>query len=361
MPNNRHRSGYVYHAESKEESGDRYALPALAFRGDITIGMDILKPPRLRDGDTIGVIAPSFPLLPEWQDQYERGKRILGEMGFSVKEGRTMGLRRWWAAGTPEDQAADINAMFLDPEVKAIIAHAGGFPAMSVLDHIDYAAVREHPKPFLGMSDITLYHLAFFARCGLVGFHTDVLTHGMGGSWYHLDAPRRAYLLRLYRQILTSTEPVGSIERTAMWECWREGHACGSLIGGCLKRITALAATPYFPPLEAFEGAILFWEEIGRDIWDLSIDLHILRHLGIFDRIAGMLIGKLTWINQSFEGIEYPTVREMVFDVVGNYHFPIMANVDFGHGIANIPLPIGIKASFDGKLGAITLNEAPVQ
>jgi len=60
--------------------------------------------------------------------------------------------------------------------------------------------------------------------------------------------------------------------------------------------------------LEAFDGAILFWEEIGREIWDLSIDLYILKHMGIFDRIAGMLIGTLTWINQSFPGIEYPTV-----------------------------------------------------
>ena len=323
--------------------------------------MEIVKPPRVRIGATIGAIAPSFPLLPEWQGQYERGKATLRGMGFGIKEGRTMGLRCGWAAGTSQDQAQDINAMFLDPEVTAIIAHAGGFPAMSVLDHLDYAAIRAHPKPFLGMSDITLYHLALFARCGMVGFHTDMLTDGLGDAWDHLDENRRAYLTHLYKQSLTSIVPIGPIEPGRTWECWRAGRARGPLIGGCLKRITALAATPYFPPLAAFDGAILFWEEIGREIWDLSIDLYILKHMGIFDRIAGMLIGKLTWINQSFAGIEYPSLREAIFDVIGDYRFPVMANMDFGHQIANIPLPIGINASFDAKSGTFALLEAPVQ
>ena len=174
--------------------------------------MQLLKPLALSLGDTIGVIAPSFPLLPAWRPDYERGKEMLRTLGFAIKEGRTMGLTRYWAAGTPQDQADDINAMFADPEVKAIIAHAGGFPGMSVLD-----------------------------------------------------------------------------------------------------------------------------------------------------RIAGMLIGKLTWINDNFEGIEYPTVRQVVLDVVGDYGFPIMANVDFGHHIANLPLPIGVEAMFDAEAASLALAEAPVK
>jgi muramoyltetrapeptide carboxypeptidase len=320
----------------------------------------LLKPPALCDGDTIGLIAPSFPLLPAWRAAYERGTDMLRALGFTSKEGQTIGLCRYWAAGTPQDQADDINRMFADPEVKAIITLTGGFPGMSVLDRIDYATIRAHPKPFLGFSDITLYHLAFFARCGLVGFHADGHIDGLGGTWPQLDGSRRGYLMRLYRQLLTSTTPVGLIEPARAWECWRPGQARGPLVGGCLKRITALAATPYFPALEVFDGAILFWEEIGREIWDLSIDLYILKHRGILDRIAGMLIGQLTWINQNFEGIDYPTVREVVFDVVDGYSFPIMASVDFGHQIANIPLPIGIEAIFDAEAASLALVEAPV-
>jgi muramoyltetrapeptide carboxypeptidase len=320
----------------------------------------LLKPPALHAGDTIGIVAPSFPLLPRWREEFERGRDALRALGFAVKEGRTLGLRRYWAAGTPQDQADDINTMFADRDVKALIAHTGGFPGMSVLDHVDYAVVRANPKPFLGYSDITLYHLALFARCGLVGFHADTLTDGLGRAWSQLDDDRRRYLQGLYRHTLTSPDPVGAIAPATAWECWRPGQARGPLIGGCLKRITALAATPYFPPPEAFDGAILFWEEIGRDIWDVSIDLHILKHRGIFNRIAGMLIGKLTWINQGFEGIEYPTMQQVVADAVGDRTFPIMANVDFGHNTANIPLPIGVEAALDAEAATLALTEAPV-
>jgi muramoyltetrapeptide carboxypeptidase len=322
--------------------------------------VQLLKPPALRPGDTIGVVAPSFPLLPRWRAEFERGKDALRALGFAVKEGRTIGPIRYWAAGTPQAVADDINAMFADPDVKALIAHTGGFPGLSVLDRIDYAAVRANPKPLLGYSDITLYHLALFARCGLVGFHADTLTDGLGRAWPQLDDDRRGYLMGLYRHMLTSPEPVGAIVPATTWECWRPGRARGRLIGGCLKRITALAATPYFPPPEAFDGAILFWEEIGRDIWDVSIDLYILKHRGVFDRIAGMLIGKLTWINQGFEGIDYPTMQQVVAEAVGDRTFPIMANVDFGHNTANIPLPIGVEATLDAESATLALTEAAV-
>lgn len=322
--------------------------------------MKLLKSPSLHFGDTIGIVAPSFPLLPASHANYELGKNVLRSMGFSIEEGRTIGLRRDWAAGTPQEQAEDINAMFADPSIKAIIAHQGGFAGMSVLDRIDYAAIQAHPKPFLGYSDITLYHLAFFTRCGLVGFHADMLTDGLGDTWLQVDENRRRYLTNLYQHILTSADPVGRIVPAGVWECWRPGRARGPLIGGCLKRVTALAATPFFPPPEAFNGAILFWEEIGRDVWDLSIDLNILKHRGILDRIGGMLIGKLTWINTSFQGTDYSPVRQVVLDVVGDYHFPILANVDFGHQIANIPLPIGVEAFLDAEDGTLVLTEAPV-
>ncbi len=309
----------------------------------------------------IGVVAPSFPVLPQWRDDYERGKAALRSLGFEVREGRTIGPVRYWAAGSPREQADDLNAMFADPEIRAIWAHSGGFPAMSVLSHLDYDAIRADPKPFLGYSDNTLYHLAFLAHAGLVGFHADNLTHGVGDTWHGLPEARRRYLIDLYRRALTEPTPLGPIQLTRDGEAWRPGAARGRLIGGCLKRITALAATPFFPPLDAFDGAILFWEEIGREIWDVSIDLHILRHMGVFDRIRGMLIGELTWINQGFEGIEYPSVREVVLDATDGYGFPIMANLPFGHSIANVPMPIGLEAEFDAEAGRFAILEPSVR
>lgn len=321
----------------------------------------ILRPPALRTGDYIAVIAPSLPLLPEWQTQYDEGITTLSQMGFTPEEGQTIGLTRWWGAGTPQQQAHDINMMFANPAIKAIIAHAGGFSALSVLDYLDYDLIRANPKPFLGMSDSTIYHLALLARCRSIGFHTDMLTDGIGAYWSALPDERRKYLSALYQHVLMRSEPVGALQPAQAWETWRLGHAQGMLIGGNLKRLTALAATPYFPPLEDFDGAILFWEEIGREIWDLAMDLRILRQCGIFGRISGMLVGTRTWINQGFRGITYPTVQEIVLEEAAGYDFPIMAGAEFGHHTANIPMPIGIDATLDTATGSLAFVEAAVR
>ncbi len=211
------------------------------------------------------------------RDRLARGARLLQKMGFRTKDGVTIGRRRWWSAGTPAEPAADINAMFADPEVRAIIAHTGGFSAMVVLDKLDYALIGAQPKPFLGMSDITLYHLALFARCSLVGFHADDLTEGLHVP-LGLDEARRGTLLALYKRLLTEPDPVGPVAPLTTWEAWRDGQASGPLLGGSLKRLAALAGIPYFLSLAAFDGALFFWEEIDETLYDITLNLHKLRH-----------------------------------------------------------------------------------
>jgi muramoyltetrapeptide carboxypeptidase len=320
----------------------------------------LLRPPHLQPGDTIGVIAPSLPVMDTQRDRFARGEQVLHQLGFRTKLGATVGQSRWWSAGTPAELAADINAMFADPEVRAIIAHTGGFSAMGVLDRLDYPLISRHPKPFLGMSDITIYHLTLFARCGLVGFHADDLTEGFGTFLWDLDEAKRDALLAYYKRLLTEPEAAGTLAPLTAWETWRDGRASGPLVGGSLKRLAALAGTPYFPPLAAFDGALLFWEEIGETLYDITLNLHKLRHLGIFDRIAGMLVGKLVWVNEYFKALEHPSPREAVLDVVGDYDFPILADMDFGHRTANIPLPIGVRAEMDAGQGRYALVEAAV-
>jgi len=320
----------------------------------------LLRPPRLQRGDTIGVVASSLPVLGINDERYHTGQHVLHALGFQTRNGRSIGPRRWWAAGTPQEIAADLNNMFADPQISAIIAAQGGFSAMGVLDCLNYDLIHAHPKPFLGMSDNTLYHLALFARCGLVGFHADNLMEGLGESAPSLGEGQRSQILEVYRALLTEDRPVGLIAPLTRWECWRSGRAQGPLIGGNLKRMTALAGTPYFPPIEEFNGALLFWEEIGETLYDITLNLHKLRHMGIFDRIAGMLVGKLVWINEYFPELEHPTPREAILDVVRVYSFPILAGLDFGHQTTNIPLPIGVRAAVDAQLGSFSLLEAAV-
>jgi muramoyltetrapeptide carboxypeptidase len=320
-----------------------------------------LKPPCLKQGDTLGLVAPSLPLLPSSEADYQAGKQTLESLGFRLQEGRTVHLRRWWSAGTPEEQAADINEMFANPAVQGIVALAGGFSAIHVLDLLDYDLIRRNPKPFIGMSDNTFYHLAMYSQCGLVGFQGNAVIEGFGECYQqHASATQQALIADLYTRLLSVPKPLGAIPQLTKWESWRDGVAEGRLFGGTLRRLTGLAGTRYFPPLSEFDGAILFWEEIGETLYDISLNLRRLQHMGILERIGGMLIGKLVWVNRYFDEIEHPTPKEAVLDVLSGYTFPILAEVDFGHRQTMVPLPIGITARMDSAKHLLELTETAV-
>ena len=322
--------------------------------------MTLLKPKKLNLGDTIGIVAPSLPLFDDAKQFYEQAKSCLREMGFKLAEGKTINLTHRWSAGTAEQQAADINAMYADPDIKAIIAHTGGFSSMGVIDHIDYAQIKKSPKPFIGLSDITVYQWAMFAKTGLVGFHGNDLTFGFGQHFWGESAANKAIFNDLYTRLLTSTEPLGPIPFTDEWEIWRSGTADGMLIGGNLKRFMLLAGTDYFPPLESFEGAILFWEDIGESWYDIAIYMQKLRHIGVFDRIGAFVIGQPVWINSYFDQIEHPTLQELVMEVVADYEFPVISNVKFGHHTCSVPLPIGCRATVITAVPELLITEPAV-
>ena len=129
------------------------------------------KPPRIKNGDTIGVVAPSSPVLP-LQKEFSQGIKNLRRLGFKVREGKTIRLQhKNYMAGTDLQRAEDINAMFADTEVKAIVCALGGAVAIRALRYLDYGLIRKNPKIFSGMSDITTLHLAFLAKAGLAGLH----------------------------------------------------------------------------------------------------------------------------------------------------------------------------------------------
>ena len=197
------------------------------------------------------------------------------------------------------------------------------------------------------MSDNTIYQIAMYAQCGLIGFHGNTVLERFGEYYRQASHAHQKTIDDLYIRLLTVPSPLGVLPQLTEWECWRAGIAKGKLLGGVLRRLLALAGTKYFPPLSEFDGTILFWEEIGETLYDITINLTKLKHLGILERISGMIIGKLTWVNQYFDEIEHPTQREAVLDVVADYNFPILAEVDFGHNQTMLPLPIGITVYID--------------
>lgn len=324
--------------------------------------VDLLRPRALVPGDLVVVASLSGPLEDRYVPDLRHAVAVLERMGFRVRTAPLLqaGRRHWWLAARPEEIAAEFNALLRDPEVRAIVAHDGGQAAFGYLDLIDTDAVRADPKPVLGYSDISLLHLALHARTGLVGFHADLATPGLGGSWQRATPSRRAELASLYRRLLTVPEPLGDLPSSPSWECWRPGRAEGPLLGGVVNRIALVQATPYALPPERFDGAVLFWEELGglaAHVWSY---LHVLRHSGILDRIGGMVVG----VPRDVAGVGgpgEPTLAEIVLDVLGDREVPVLGGVEFGHAGPNLPVPVGVRAALDAGERRLTLLDPAVR
>lgn len=325
--------------------------------------MNLIKPVHLNQNDFIGVVAPAFPFPIDenshYYAQYRSGCNELEKMGFRVKEGKNLRKREWWRAGTPQERAEDINEMFRDPEVRAIIAHDGGNDCISVLEYIDYEAVKTNPKPFIGFSNVTNLHSAFFTKTGMVGFHMGLLTYELGWVWQELVPNNKSKGYDYFLKALTSTEKLGTILPITPWETWRSGKAEGLLFGGNLSMLDSLVGTPYFPSIDELRGAIFFWEIDNSPTYRIERILTHLKYVGLFDVISGMLVGKLVDMKKTaLEGFDEPTHKELVLKVLNGYHFPIIGNVDFGHKIVQIPVPIGISARIDADNCALEYLES---
>lgn len=319
------------------------------------------KPLKLNTGDTIGIVASSLPVLPSFRENYERGKRVISDLGLKIKEGKTIEKTRWWMAGTPKEVAEDINSMFADQNIKAIIAQTGGYSAISVLEYLDYDLIAKNPKPFIGMSDVTNYHLAFFTKSNMVGFHMDDVTFGLGHKWKEGQKNLAEFDKEVFKKFLMQDSVPGIIKPLTEWSEWKKGSAKGKLLGGNLHILCHLIGTPYFPKLEEFDGAIFYWEEVGQSLYQIAQSLYQLKYLGVLERISGMLIGQISYTKPMREPeIIVPETKEMVLEILKEYKSPVMEGLDFGHFTVNIPMPVGIEVSFDTAKKELNFLESAV-
>ena len=317
--------------------------------------MKLLKPPRLVDGDTIGVVAPSHPVGP-FQERYDQGVENLKYFGFKVKEGRTVRLRHeGYMAGTDIERAEDINSMFADRAVKAIVCAMGGQVAIRTLRHLDFDLIRANPKIFSGMSDITTYHIAFLTKSGLSGLHQTDVVFGFGED---MESKEFKYETKNFFEITKNAEPLGLLPAFTSWEVWRNGRARGRLFGGNMSSIESVLATPYFPKLD--QDVIFFWETMKQPLDHIDQKLAHWRAAGLFDSTRGMLVGKIRGEERGVVRDMTSVVKKVVLEITSEFDFPIIAGVDFGHYVPNLPLPMWLKARMDTDGTRVWIEESYV-
>lgn len=307
-----------------------------------------LKPPRLGEGDTIGLVSPAST-LPELS-RYDEVVRKIRSLGYGVREGAHSRDRHGNLAGTDRDRAADLMAMFRDPEVDAVMAFRGGWGSNRILEMIDFQVIRDHPKALIGFSDITSLLLSVYARCGLITFHGPV-----GKSEWSL------FTLRSFRKALRDAAPYtlgnepgeeGDGERFLL----REGTAEGILLGGNLSVLSSMVGTGYLPD---FTGGLLFLEEVGENYYRIDRMLNQLRLSGILEKLSGFIFGVCTDCSRG-------TPRAHGLEEVLRHHIeplgiPAFAGMRFGHLEETLTLPVGVRARMDARSGSLRLLEAPVR
>jgi len=303
----------------------------------------LLKPHRLQRGDTVGLISPGFS-LPD-PGQYDEIAGTIEELGFSVKSGAHARRRYGYLAGTDEERASDLNDAFSDSEVDAIIPFRGGWGSNRILDLIDFETIARNPKPLIGFSDITSLLLAIYSRTGLVTFHGPV------GKSEWTD-----FTLQHFRKILMDgdtpelSNPAGESFRTIT-----PGKASGPLIGGNLTVLTSMLGSDYLPE---FNGAILFLEDVGEDIYRIDRMLTQLKLSGVLSRISGLVFGKCTDCKAGSG--ESLTLDQVFADHLEPLDIPAFRGSMIGHIDDVFTLPIGIPAEMDAEKGTVTLIESAV-
>ncbi len=320
----------------------------------------VVRPQKLRPGDKVGIISPSSPVSSN--RRIKRGMNILRSLGLDpVLSKSALTISSPHEAGSLKERLSDLHEMFLDKSIKAIFCTTGGYISLQLLEFINWNIIRENPKIFIGYSDITMLLNAIYSKTNLITFHGPMI------EW--LDRPEMRggrYTIRGFKNILMKGT-IGKLQSFTEWKTLKPGRAVGSLVGGNFNTLTGLFGTPYAPN---WNGKILFIEEVDETIEGFDNYLWRLRISRIFEKIQGLVIGKITniqSIDDEYDGVNRkrekfgvsPTTEEIILRATDKFNFPILYGVDFGHDVASLTLPIGGKARMDcpskEKIGSLSI------
>lgn len=312
------------------------------------------KPPRLRQGDVVGLIEPAG--FTDDAFDLEDVKRNIIAMGLVPRSAPHLDHRHGYLAGTDRDRAADINRLHANPDVKALFAVRGGWGCARILPYLDFATIRANPKLLVGFSDITALHLAYAARAGFTTIHGPVASSSWNRfSWDYFRA------VAFDGDTPTFANPQGHedrlVQRIGTIRTFGKGKATGRLLGGNLTVLTALMGTPWLPD---FSGAILFLEEVGEQPYRIDRMLTQLSLGGILGRLAGVVFGQCTDCapsGPSYGGFTVSQILDQHFSPLG---IPVFQGAQFGHVASQFSLPVGVRAEMDADAGTIRLLEPAV-
>jgi muramoyltetrapeptide carboxypeptidase len=317
-------------------------------------GGALRKPRRLTPGSIVGVVDPASAT---WDPvDVDIVVESLAALGLKAKLGAHLLDRRGYLAGRDEDRAADVMAMFTDPEVDAVHALRGGWGCARLLPLLDFEAIARHPKILLGYSDITALLLPVFARGGFVTFH------GMNGAseWnrFNVDWFRRVLM---QGEAVTMTNPLQAGDQLVPTEnrirTITPGLARGRLLGGNLTVLTTIVGSRLLPD---FTDAILFVEDVQEAPYRIDRMFMQLKLAGILDQVKGVIFGRCTKCTPGEGSYGSLTIGDVLDDYLKPLKVPAWEGAQIGHIDRQFIMPIGVPAEIDATRGTIRLLEPAV-
>ncbi len=313
------------------------------------------KPPRLQPGDTVGIVSPAGVTVQ--RDRLDLVIDAVKALGLVPTVAPHVLARYGYLAGPDQDRAGDINAMFADPAVAALLPIRGDWGSARILPYLDYDRIRANPKVLIGFSDITALLLGIYAQTGLITFHGP---HGLTSWRADQVEPLRRVIMAGER--LTYTNPLlGADQDRLMRDQGRiqtitPGSARGRLVGGNLSVISGIVGSPYMPDTT---GAILFLEDIGEAPYRIDRMLTQLKLAGVLDGLAGFVFGQCTRCGPG-ETYSSLTLEEILQDHIRPLGIPAWSGAWIGHVEPLWTLPIGGMVAIDAASGTIQMLEPAV-
>lgn len=319
-----------------------------------TVARPATKPRKLREGDTVGLVAPAGFIADRFG--VEAILESIRAVGLVPKPAAHLAAREGYLAGDDKTRAAEFQAMFEDPNVAAVMSVRGGWGAARMLPYLDFARIARNPKLFSGFSDNTALHMALAARCGFPTIHGP----NASGAWHtqSWEAFRALAFEGATPTITVPVDPLLSLERASdRLRTFHGGKARGRLLGGNLTVLAALVGTPYLPD---FTGAILFLEDTNEAEYRIDRMLTQLALAGILGKVAGVVFGQCSNCVEREAGYGNFTVYEVMDRAFGELGVPAFQGMPFGHIAGQACMPEGVMAEIDADAGTVRLLEPVV-
>lgn len=334
----------------------------------------LTRPPRVRPGDTVAVVSPSFGAVGRWPHRVERATAYLESLGLKVCVMPNAARSEGWASAPPEARVEDLHQAFLDDEVAVVLAGIGGNHSNQLLPLLDYDLIREHPKIIQGYSDITVLHWALAKHSGLSAFYGPALVPELGEFPRVLPHTDRCLRAAWFGDEAISYEPSDTwtdevldwdtkldltrpreLRTSDGWVTIREGEASGPLLGGCLETICwhLKGSAAWLDP----DGAILFFETSEERPSPAYVDGYLtdLEQLGVFEAAAALVLAR----PYGYTPEDAKALWEVVARRTEASGLPVLANVEVGHADPMVTLPLGVAAELDARNQRLRLLEAP--